>query len=368
MLSRIKTWYSNLRLQTKFFSILLLSLLLVFSATFLTSRMPYGAYNRQLYERSVQVLTLFAQEVQSELDNVAEMSFYIIGDNVLQSSLTAMRKASYGSEQWIKARRELNDRMDSFSMLSPNILSIRLRARDGTVLTRSLRGVPVPLAMIPGLEAVAHAARGREVWVPDPDGEGTLILVRDVREIDNLTLNSIGLLTMRVDLARIVTRRSAALRAMELPLATAIYAGGIRLYASDAQLAALQMDADGFAIHDVDGTAMFCVRHTTPGTNWTYITAVPYESVMRSIGGASRVALLLALAVLVLALVTSALLIASILRHFKALLAKYDAFAQDTLEPPGEGDPYRLRRDEIGSLHRHFDKMAADYARMIQEI
>lgn len=133
-------WFSNLKLQRKFFAILLLALLLVFFGTLSISRITNRAYNDALYARTAQLLTLFSQNIQAELDNAVASSFSILADNVLQDALTRLRLEPMGTEEWIEARRTASERLMNISLLCNDITTIRLRSLDGTIFTRSIPG------------------------------------------------------------------------------------------------------------------------------------------------------------------------------------------------------------------------------------
>jgi two-component system sensor histidine kinase YesM len=367
MLNLISRWFAGVRLRAKFIIVLLSALLIVLVGTLLAARMPYFAYDQELYTKTVQTLTMFAQEIQTELDGIADDSFYIIGDNVLQAALTMLHRYEVGSVGWVEAKREADERVSYFSFLSRHILSVRIRALDGTYFMSAWRGAPLPLSAFTTLQGAAIAARGREVWSPDPENPGTLMLVRDIREIAGFTLDSIGMLAMRVDLDGIVSRQNARLTQMGMPITAAIYMDDTLIYTSNAELGNVILDADGYGIRRVGVENMLVVRHTMPGVGWTYVTAVPYGSITDAIRRSSRASVLASVAALTVALTLGFMLISSILAHLTALQHKYDVFAKDPLTAPGGDDQYAPRRDEIGALHRGFDKMAAGYAGMIRE-
>ncbi|MDR1599087.1 MAG: sensor histidine kinase [Oscillospiraceae bacterium] len=360
-------WFQNLRLRSKFTLILLASLLIVLGGALLASRMPYAAYDRELYTKTVQTLTMFAQEIQSELDSAAYISFTMIGDNVLQTSLTELNIQAVGSEEWVEAKRELDKRVSNFSFLSHDIQSVRIRSRDGTYFMSAWRGAPLQLSKFIQLRDAVSAARGREVWNPDPDNPGTLILARDIREIAGFTLKSIGMLVMRVDLAGIVSRLNARLTRMGMPVTVAIYMGDTLVYSDGGALSGAALESDGYLVQRTGGEDTLFVRHTMPGAGWTYLTAVPYGGVSAAIRDSSGAALAVSAAALAIALALSSLLVSSILNHLTILLGKFSAFAKDPLAAPGGSPPYETRRDEIGGLHRGFDRMAAGYAETIRE-
>ena len=98
MKNAVITWFRNQKLQIKFSIILLFALLLMFLGMLGTSTMTNQAYNDALYERTVQLLTLFAQNVQEELESIGDFSFSIIADNVIQDGLTQLHKNKVGSQ------------------------------------------------------------------------------------------------------------------------------------------------------------------------------------------------------------------------------------------------------------------------------
>ena len=77
MIRKIQHIWRSIKVRTKFLFILTLAMLLVLSGVLATFRMPYKAYDRQLYQSSTQVITLFAGQIQSELDDVQEISMRI---------------------------------------------------------------------------------------------------------------------------------------------------------------------------------------------------------------------------------------------------------------------------------------------------
>ena len=68
-----------------------------------------------------------------------------------------------------------------------------------------------------------------------------------------------------------------------------------------------------------------------------------------------------------LALILGVLLISSVVQHLKILVDKFDTFAITGKPVPEDNGPYLTRRDELGQLHRHFDKMTRDYDRMTRD-
>jgi len=364
----MKNWFCNLKLQWKFFVILLSSLLLVFIGAMTTAHMTEQAYTGALYERTMQMLMLFGQSVQAELDDVADVSFSILADNVLQDKLSEVARNRDDYVSLLETKDEINKRLTNIFGLRNDITSLRLRADDGSFFTQTRSGNAVPSELFDRYQQAMLEARGRAIWAPDETAPGSLFLFRDVREIKDLTLNSIALMGMRVSMDRIVANCIQPLLQMNMPLLCAIDFQGTRVYASDDRLLEMMNDKDGYWLQEMNGEVFFCAQHSPVHSEWSYTAVLPYGEILQSLHRASALATAIAAGALVLALILAWLLIASIVRHFKRLLTKYEMFARGELQPAGEQDPYRDRQDEIGELHRQFDQMAAEHQRMVEEI
>jgi len=179
----MKKWFCNLKLQWKFFVILLSSLLVVFVGAMTTTRMTEQAYTNALYERTMQMLMLFSQSVQAELDDVAEVSFSVLADNVLQDKLSEAARNQNDSGIRMTTRDEINKRLVNISLLGSNVTSLRLRAHDGTFFTRSVTGDTIPTELFDYNEQTVYAASGSPVWIPDQTAPGAIFLLRDIREV-----------------------------------------------------------------------------------------------------------------------------------------------------------------------------------------
>lgn len=361
-------WFRNLRLQSKFFVILLFALLVVFCGAMITSRMTEQTYNDALYRRTVQLMTLFGQNVQSELENVTDTSFAIIADDVLQESLSQLKDISTASGERLTFTKRIEGRMIGFGFANDNVAALRVHSVNGHDFTRTLSGRSIPSRIFADYAQRVHDARGRGVWIPDASAPGSVLLLRDVRETRELTLESIATLALRVSMDRIVDNCTAPLRAMDMPLLCAIDFQGTRVYASDARIMKTTVEDGGFSLQKLGGETYFCVPYAPVGSDWSYIAALSYDAILTSLRRAGSIATIIAAGAFMLALALASLLISSIVRHFKLLIRKYDAFARGQWQRAPGATPYDRRRDEIGELHRQFDHMTDEHQRMIDEI
>ena len=367
MKQRIFQGIINMRLRTKFLLILLMAMVLVGASTFLTIRLPYSAYDDELYKSSVQMITLFTDKIQSELSDIEALSYRILADNVLQENLSLLKEKPFGTAAWVKAKSEVADRMSYFSTWFQSAVTLQLKTSQNLTFTQSFGSASTADELTAERVAYAAGRDGREVWLAE-EGEPTrLYLLREIREVKRFSLAPLATLLIQMDLQGIVERSRASMGQLGSPLSCAIYTGDICLYASDEWIRSLsEGEEDGYTDMRLNGEEVLCVRYT--GTNgWRYVTLVNYGEINATIRSAARVTMGVIIAAIALALAVSAGLISTLLRHLKILLDKFDAFAAGGGPVSEAQDPYRTRKDEIGQLHRHFDKMTRDYDQLTRE-
>ncbi len=355
--------------QAKFLLILFLALVVVAGACFFSSRLPYAAYDVQLHNANVQTLALFADKIETELNGFSQLSLQILGDNIIQKNLSVMARTSPGEREWIKAKQLIDEHFYSFTQTRQNARALYIQLNHRNIRFSFIRGNRTCELTADTIRQAVHAAReaeGRPAWITVAGDQPTMMLARDIREIRNLTLIPMATIMIDVDVAWIVSSCQAKMAGLSGPLSMAIYDGSLCLYASDDRITQLQMDGDGYGVFQVDGQEMLCTRFTS-SQGWQMVSAMPYGEIMSDIRATARLSLLISIGATALALLCGAVLIASVLRHLDVLLQKMDDFAKGNPPSPEEGGEYQERRDEIGRLHRHFDRMARDYDRVVRD-
>ncbi len=366
LIQRISGRLANLRLRTKFLLILLIAMGLVGASAFATLRIPYAAYDDQLYKSSVQMITIFANRVQAELEDIEELSYRILADNVLQENLSVMKEKPSGAMTWIRARQAVAERMSYFSIWFTSAVTLQLKTAGGMTFNQAFGHASTADELTEERVVYASGRNGREVWLAEAGEPARLFLLREIREIKDFTLDPLATMLIEMDLNGLVEKHRAGMAQLGSPLSCAIYSGDTCLYASDAQVDSLAAGEDGYVYMRMDGQDVLCVRYTAPN-GWRYVTLVDYSAINATIRSAARLTMGVLVAAILLSLFVSAWLISSIVRHLKILVDKFDAFAASGVPVPEERSPYLDRRDEIGKLHRHFDKMTRDYDRITRD-
>lgn len=318
-----------MRLIRKFLLILLIAMLMVCAGVLITMRIPYSAYDEQLYKSSAQMITLFADKVQSELNDIESLSFRMLADDVLQKNLTVMKKNPPGTVAWVAAHSEVGDRVAYFGLWSSTAITLQLRTAAGSIFSQAFGNISREFSsdtQMAERAAKALGHNGRAVWLVEEEQEdipARLFLVREIREMNNFTLDTLATLLFQVDFRSIVERYRQDISQLSSPLSCAIYAGEVCLYASDPWIRGLEDGGDGYVYMQQNGRDYLCVRFTSDN-GWRYVTLVDYTGINSTVGDSVRFTMAAMVAVMVLALAVSTWLISTVMNHLKILLNKFD--------------------------------------------
>lgn len=330
-----------------------------------------NAYDQELYRKSVQLMTLFAEDIQAELERVTYDSENMVSDEQLQNYLSEIQYKEDDIIRWYNATVQIANRINSFRFYSEDIDYVYLIDVGEMKYGRFDVELNISQEYVEEMIEIAKQANGREEWVFFPELSDSLILVRDVRERKNFTFNSLGTLIIKVDFEAIVNRSNKVLQDVGTNLMVAVYRQGEEMYVGDPTLTELPAIPAGedYQIYDTDQGKMFCCSYTFSKTGWNYVTALPYDNIFETVNRAIQTSLMVLAGVIVFILLFASRMVASIIKHIEKLTLQCDAFGRGEYILGGENDhKYHERGDEIGKLYRHFDRMASENDKMIKEI
>lgn len=359
-------FWQNLRLRAKFLSILLTGIALISITSIAALHIPLHAYDEELYKSSSQMITLFAEQIQNELENYEDISFRILTDKTLQENLTIMRDTPPGTLKWITAKSDVADRVAYYSLWFSGAVCFQLKSAGGAIYSHFFEKSTGADALTPARIEAATEHRGRYVWLAEDGEQARLFLVREIREIQDMSLDTLGVLLIEVDFPALIEQYSHGMERMGVEPLCAVYQNGLCLYASDDSIRDIAVGDDGYTYMKLNGEQKLCVRYTA-SNGMNYVILVDYGNIRLTTAAAVSIMVLCIIGATVLVLLISTGLINTILGHLLVLLNKFDHFAISGEPVSSDGTPYQHRYDEIGDLHRGFDWMTREWNRLNQE-
>lgn len=365
-MQKLIRFWQNLRLRAKFLLILLVGIVPVGIVAIVTLYIPLRAYDRQLYKSSAQMISLFAEQIQDELMNFEDISYRILTDTALQENLSIMKEAAPGTLTWINAQTKVANRVAYYSLWFSNAVSFQLKTSRGNSYNHFFEVSAGSDELTEERITAAVNHRGRFVWLTEEGAQTRLFLVREIREMQDMDLDTLGCLLIEVDFPALVEQYNHSMAQMGVMPRCAVYNDGLCLYASDAAIQTLGVGEDGYTYMKLDGQPMLCVRYTS-SNGMKYVTLVDYSGIRATTLVAVSVTILCILAAVLLTLAVSTGLIDNILNDLQLLLQKFDAFAISGEPITTHNSPHQGRLDEIGDLHRGFDWMTRVWTRVNHE-
>lgn len=359
--------WQNMHLRAKFLLIMVVSTALIGVATIAALQIPLYTYDRQLYQSSSQMILLFAEQMRDKLEDYEDISYRILTDNALQENLSLMKDKSPGTLEWINARMRVANQVAYYSLWFDNTVSFQLKTVQGNFYSHFFELSTGADELTEERIQAAMNHQGRYVWLTEDGERPRLFLVREIREMRGIELETLAWILIEVDFPAVVEQCILGMEQMGVEPRCAVYNEGICLYASDDGIRELGAEGeDGYTYMVLDGHNVLCVRYTA-GNGMKYVTLVDYDGVRATTLAAVGIAVLCTLVAMLVVSLVSTGLINGVLVHLQVLLQKFDDFAISGQPISAQNSPYQDRLDEIGDLHRAFDWMTREWNRVNDE-
>lgn len=367
----VMSFIRKLSLKKKIRAITFICIALLASVSFLSIYLISSAYKKVLYQSAASTLSYSSTELEFSLTNIETMADMILGDVAIQKNLSLLAKTSSATLRAPAIQglyTSLNEYYFNFRKSQIRYMSLYQNDFSTHTYQATINRLPEPVTK--DLIEQAEAAHGATVWVTDYTQEYGLFMVKELRQIEFLKLDSIGVLVINVDIQTLMNRTTSAGRTFE-KAHYLLHNRGNLIYDSarldhDAALQLVASTPDSYGLLKQDTEELFYVHNTIPELGWDYICTIPYGSIADSLAVSRNMCLLITLVAIMLSVFLSSRLIDSITRHFDVLVAKMHNFGDGNYEHVIPDYDYDERTDEIGILHTQFDLMVDQVNELIR--
>lgn len=355
-------YLSNLPLKQKLSCIILSVLTLILLFFLLALQISKYSYNEQLYRAIAGNLSFSASTISKHLKNIESFSSVVIAQKEVQESLDAVN-SNDDVLTLSKNYSLLNEVVSTYQQTykQNNLSCIALVNPRFTNCSNFQVMSRIPPEFLREILQKAAQASGSAVWISDSSNH-YLILSRQIRKTENLSLKPLGYLLLFINLDDLVGDANQAVNTYESGHYL-IYDNEKLIYHSegisqDWALLLYEKLQRPYDIIKQNRHKYFAVRSRIPSYEWNYINLIPYDDINRSIVAVFQLILVILLAGLLLSLFVAHIMMRYVVRDFELLLHKMEIFSQTELQLPESRIDYSQRSDEIGKLHQSFDAMA----------
>lgn len=368
-LQRLRHGIANVKLKNKIIISMSLAVMSVAAVSIAASQYVNGKYELLLYESTANSLSYFSKEMETRIQSVASISDYIISDSVIQQNLVLLKNKGLSEVERATTNRRLNQQLSSYFSFTTYIIAITL-TQDGNSVTIGFDSSPESAGIVSRVAEKCETGTGKEFWLSTGRADSSVLCARPIRRIENLSLEQLGILTIRVDLRKIIDNSREFMSTGQGGLDFAMFSEEGPIYpASNGEKSFKELlnRNRAFDIIKTGGEKQFVVNKRMSYTGWSYVGLLPYDSIFRSIIFSNLLFVVIILLSIGFSIYVASLLIKKTTRHFDRLIAKMRSFQAGNLEPLDFGYNYSQRGDELGVLHQSFDKMTEEFRLLIED-
>lgn len=326
-LLRVSRW----KLKHKIHATVLLCAALVMLTALFGMRSISQAYNHVTYGALADSLSFSSGDMAYRLDGVGALARSISESGAVQANLARLKDS---------ARPSASDYNQVYYALQTfyaanrrnHVINISVRTGRYAFSANASKTAELPEGVYETLRERALEGEGGIRLVTDFSQERGLFFVKEIRRIDNLRLDTLGILAIQVDLAGLAASSGALSRY-----------GGLSHVLIDAATGTVMHDPGQLArgggrdileaipawqIVRLDGRRYFAASDAIAAYGWKNICLVPYDAIFSSIGRAALLVAAVFAAGLGATFFAGRALASGITRHLSALTRRMDDFAK----------------------------------------
>lgn len=329
------------------------------------------AANDNLLSAATASLSGAGSQISYKLETLTDISYMILADNTVQDSLI---KAKLRDQDYIKYRRGF-EAMHNIVQYYQNQFASDYIDFIGIIndyyssYSASPYVYELPDEVVDHLRGYALEASGGAAFVTDYIGTYGLFLVREIREIDDLSLQSLGFMILCIDLDELVHDTAAWTNQYSQP-SYYIFDGDRLIYSSTEETETVVPHDFGKAEYLIDmsnGASNFVVKWDLALTGWKCEIVIPYGSITHSIKMAAAISFAVLVVGLALVMLLSNRILDAITVRVSWINDKMRMFGKDHHNLPEVPENHYYGQDEIGCLDRQFDCMAHQICELIDK-
>lgn len=342
---------------------------LFFAIALALLQISFYIYSGELYEKSVQELDYFSQNVNRDLAEAESSNYSMAMDTYVQQTLREMSKAEYPSVEYNQFTYMLrNQLLNEYSPEScvRTIIYIDLYGNKSEVGTASWE---IPDNAIEKIKTSMYDANGAYVTYEPTEECPYMLTGRIVRNRIDMSLNQMGYLIYVCDVRGVIRQNKQRLESQNATVH--VYSGDNTIYkdenAKEIKGITSYQDKSGYKIMTEDGKKYFVSYLYADETGWMYVDYFPYSDIYGQVQ-TMRTLLFIGFLVVFLALVWCMKRISFVVTEpLKHLTQSIQIVEDGDFSAAMEVITITDRKDEIGILSREFYTMLQTVEHLIKE-
>lgn len=272
--------YCDLKLARKMIVVYVVMLGICCLLSITALQYSFNIYDGKLYEKSLQELDYFTQQVNRSLDEVENLSYYIAIDTKIQEQLAKIRSLKHFTAEYSYETYQLRMIMVN-DLANSNIISnILYTDEESTQFLVGTATGTIDEKLYQSMMERIHEAKGAYV-VQEPTEEYPYLLTgRDIRKHIDSSLEYLGSLLITSNVAGMIERNIDDLEAESSALCV-FSANGVIYENQENMMESISglKGEKGYQIIKKQGQRYFMCYLKSSKTGWTYVNTFPYTEI-----------------------------------------------------------------------------------------
>lgn len=360
----------SMSLKYKILTVILTGFLVLFLAGIVSLNFVSNSYEKKLYNSIAATLTDSALEISDQLQYIDTIVDSILANQTIQGSLDRSGKSTQNSEKQLCFNQVYSTLCDYFFIFNSDAISyISVLQGNDVISTSNRKFQTVPESVRSKLLKTAIDNQGATVTVTDYGPDYGIFIVKELRKIEGLSLDSLGVLIINIDMDAIISAATAASAEFE-DISYYLYDDNSLIF-NDSALSREDSDQlykelkGDYDVVSLKNEKLFAVSGLIPTYGWNYICTVSYTSIYQAITLSSQSFFLIMILAVIIVGIFSTKLVFALFRHFDRLIENMKQFGEGRYEI--DAAPTEYQQDEIGLLYKNFDTMVEKINTLINE-
>lgn len=364
----LKALYTNLRIKHKMFVLISVIMVVVAVLAIIIQQYAFDFYDQEIYKQSSKALSLSSISIENELKKMEKLTFMLTTDSTIQHYLRSIKSGLSDYDNYV-VRLTVKERMVNIGALDKYVLSAQLYDVNDNEYAVGANSVTVYQDRLNLYKQLTAVNKGGNTWITPYSNDKSLIAAREVRSFEQLNLDYIGTLALRIDMDKLFRDLAKGLNSNDAQLI--IMKNNEAVYPEASafpidSLAALSGN-EGYKVIRYEGKQYFVTYIASTYTDWTYYTLIPFDDIFDRVVKVKNTIIIIFAILFIVILLIAVGFANGITEPIERLNAKMKRVQLGNFSYIDEPNERTLAMDEAGQMHRNFRIMVERINELIHE-
>ncbi|WP_054024654.1 sensor histidine kinase [Bacillus sp. FJAT-28004] len=364
----LKALYMNLRIKHKMFVLISVIMLVVAMLAIIIQQYAFDFYDQEIYKQSSKALSLSSLSIENELKKMEKLTFMLSTDSTIQHYLRSIKSGLSDYDNYV-VQLTVKERMVNIGALDKYVLSAQLYDVNDNEYAVGANSITIYQDRLDAFKNATAVRKGGNTWIAPYSNDKSLIAAREVRSFEQLSLDYLGTLALRIDMNKLFSDLAKGMNSNDAKLI--IMKNNEAVYPEETAFSKNSLSAlpgkEGYKVIQYEDKQYFVTYIASTYTDWTYYTLIPFDDIFERVVKVKNTIIIIFAILFIVILLIAVGFANGITEPIERLNAKMKRVQLGNFEYTEEPNERALAMDEAGQMHRNFRIMIERINELIHE-